>query len=810
MYTITEQYPKTFSKSSCYANELELAFLTYEKNITILSLDCFDTLLWRKTAKPFDVFINLQQKEKCRALGMRAALRLNHEARARALQYVTKGYSEVKLKDIYQYAFPDLDEKDIHLLIEEELAAEMDACYAFQPMVELMRLAKQHHKKIIIVSDTYLTQKQLVFLLQEKLPGDVFKSIDHVFCSSEFNQSKTQGIFHSVMDLTNSRPEKILHIGDNAAADVDAPKKLNINTLQLMQFDDSLEQLSNMRNWAALLIDPRIRYSRGAIDLWRGLMACHSFSNQPEKIIGYACLGPIMYAFANYLKQEVDLLKNTAKRPKVLFLLRDSHLISTVCAALFGNDFGTNVTISRFAAYAASFHNKRDVEAYLSEHVFAQRFDIICKQLLLPPTIAESLIAKTKKASDPVAEFISLILRDEILQLIFDASTSYCRRLIKYLQGCAKIEEGDTLIFVDLGYRGTAQKRLSPILQEQLDIKVLGRYLLALSDTKTNGHAGLIDCSWCDDRTLTMLVNYIALFEQVNTNTQSSVIDYNETGQPVFHDSQIQSQQHEKLRAIQTECVKFAVEANPYQTSSQLKLNHEELRDAALAELTRFIFLPTAIEIDYLQSFQFDFNLGTDKMMNVFDLQKGIKDLRNRGLFFMEKNLESMRTNYPAELRAASLELSLSLMTQERFKGSLALKEISFRRETLPILLVAGAQASRNKLEAIPTFDGYYALTIPVGKGNFHVGVQFGSQYKWVEIFSAHLINLSAYLTDSESEYTQDVQAKLVMNQMIERDKNLFECATTDSFVAFVSPNQVWEENHLLRLVFRPIVFRET
>src|SRR3546814_4888259 len=62
-------------------------------------------------------------------------------------------------------------------------------------------------------------------------------------------------------------------------------------------------------------------------------------------------------------------------------------------------------------------------------------------------------------------------------------------------------------------------------------------------------------------------------------------------------------------------------------------------------------------------------NLGTEDLLQVFDQDKGLEGLRRRGLFFMEKNLKTMRTNYPAELRAAGLELVLLLMAQLRFRS---------------------------------------------------------------------------------------------------------------------------------------------
>jgi hypothetical protein len=72
------------TKSQLYARDLLQTFTAYITKIKTLSLDCFDTLLWRKTATPIDVFYALQHRLTFQALDLSAALRVQAEATSQA------------------------------------------------------------------------------------------------------------------------------------------------------------------------------------------------------------------------------------------------------------------------------------------------------------------------------------------------------------------------------------------------------------------------------------------------------------------------------------------------------------------------------------------------------------------------------------------------------------------------------------------------------------------------------------------------------------------------------------------------------
>src|SRR5690606_48081 len=130
--------------------------------------------------------------------------------------------------------------------------------------------------------------------------------------------------------------------------------------------------------------------------------------------------------------------------------------------------------------------------------------------------------------------FCRLVLQDKTVATIVEASRRYRARLVAYLRRQAGVEAGETLVLVDLGYEGTAQRQLQPVLEEELGVEVVGRYMLVVrTPAWQRSRRGLLDPDGCDDRALMALVPYIALLEDLCTTDEGSVVDYTEDGRPL-------------------------------------------------------------------------------------------------------------------------------------------------------------------------------------------------------------------------------------------------------------------------------------
>ena len=228
---------------------------------------------------------------------------------------------------------------------------------AFPPTCELVRRAKALGLEVIIVSDTYLRVPELRRLLSATLPPDVYASIDRVFVSSQYGRSKGDGLFREVIAAGKFRPEAMLHVGDNATADFIAPVSFGLRALRFVQHDEAIEELLRLQATAGSLVMPAVRHGSALPSPYRALLTARTGPDDPQHLLGYAALGPILYGFARFVLDEIAALELEGRRVKPLFLLRDAWLPMQVCEAITGGPVGHAVAISRFASYAASFRS---------------------------------------------------------------------------------------------------------------------------------------------------------------------------------------------------------------------------------------------------------------------------------------------------------------------------------------------------------------------------------------------------------------------------------------------------------------------
>lgn len=802
--------PPPPSPLKCRAAEFPQLIEQVGPHVRVLSLDCFDTLLWRRTASPADVFFEMAKSDAFSAIGLDATLRVRAERVARSLATVTNKLTEVKLDDIYRAAFPELSEVELAGLREAELAAEIAACYAFPPTVELMRAAKAKGLRIVIVSDTYLSEPELRRLLGATLPADVMASIQRIFCSCEHGRAKADGLFQDVLSGLGLKGSDVLHVGDNAIADVAAPHQLGVIAAHFVQHGPQAEEIIRLTGVATSALRAEVRHEVPLPSPFRGVLSLDASDETPERLLGYHALGPLLYSFGRFVIDEVAELERQGKRPKVLFLMRDAYLPQRVADEISGRAIGSSVAISRFVAYAASFRSAADVDGYLARSAGSGRFDSMARQLLLPPELAASLIEKAERAPKPIHAFIELVRKPDVVAVIVEASKAYRARLFRYLEDTVGLGDTDTLVLVDLGYEGTAQRQLEPVFRDELKLAVQGRYLLAsrVPGWKTS-RKGLLDPSWCDDRALATLTRYIALLEDLCTADGQSVVDYTEDGKPVGAEQLIAKHQAERVRATQAEVLAFARDMVTFTERVGIHPSPEELRSAALGSLARLLFFPLEREISYLEGFRLDMNLATDDSFALFDRQKGLEGLRRRGLFFMENNLKTQRMNYPIELRAAGMELALTLLAQERFGLEISHSDLTMRRETLTVLINRGRETSTVRLEARATHDGYFSLEVPVGDCSITFAVLFGQRYTSIQIASLDLIRNKALYKDIESDLTEDISEHATPEEMRQLDQNVYECVSASAFVYVAPRSQLPDPGPAtVRIVFRPLVMR--
>lgn len=777
------------------------------RGIQALSLDCFDTILWRHTERPVDVFQDMQNRPAFRAAGIDATLRQQAEMHARQMQRLRTGLSEVTLEQIYQAARPKLDDTLLRWLAEDELAAEMDACHAHPEAVRLLRDARARGLPVTVVSDTYFDATRLRRLLAHALPADAYEAIGDVICSSEHGVCKSQGLFKLAHLRIPANLSALLHIGDNKEADVVAPRELGLSATLLLH--DGVESAGQraMSAAAACILDPTARASRMLYAPYRAVHATYGKEAASAiTTIGHGGLGPLMHAFARWIDEEADRMAATHDRVKLVFLMRDAHLPLQAYRALGGRHASYAAHISRFSAYAASFRQQQHVDHYLAHFAPNLTPAMIARQLLLGEATTARLLQESEAVAQPRRAFLTALRKPDVMAEIFAASAAYRTRLQRYLERQVALQPGDTVMLVDLGYAGTIQRVLGPVMSSQWGADVYGRYLLAVGAVDAR-HQGLLDRSWLDDRALATLQPYVGLLETLSADDGASVVGYGDDGQPQFDERQLDDTQHRMVASIQTECLRFVREAEQHLCADSRPPATRALRDEALGALGRLLFLPSESELRQLAEFKLEINLGSKIARPLFDIDAGLDGLRRNGVFYAGLAQHSSRMAIPAELRAAGMELSLSLLTQSRFGLDMSRSTWTMRQLPVSVLVSRDGRTIEFELQAVATYDGYYSLLVPLPSLATDVAIALGRDHAWLQIHDATLVPVQ----DDHLQERQETDALhlLVADGVVDHGGGLLNFGHEDAMLMFPAESYAHKGRMALRLTFRPVTSRQ-
>lgn len=751
------------------------------EGVRTLSLDCFDTLIWRATHMPQDVFTEFAYP------GGGIEPRVRAETVARRLDRRNGGTGEVSIEAIHAN-LPAGAEAGA----AAELAFEARHCFAFAPTVALIEAAKARGLQVVIVSDTYLAEPQLRELIAAVGGDRLAGMIDRIFCSSELGCSKVGGMFAPVLRALNVAPETILHVGDNPHADGEAAAAAGLHAVHVKQFDAASIDILRLEAAAAVMLDPATRVSRPAIQPHRAPIALRA-DGDPAWELGHDIFGPLLDAFSRWLKAEVAALAATTGRPvKPLFLLRDGFLPLGMYEAIGGS--GAAISISRFTARRASLCDEAAVRSYLEEED-TERVEVMATQLGLTPEEGQR-IGATGKA------FRQAVVAPDIVKRIAGRSAAFAKRLAAHVTREGRIARGDILMLVDLGYRGTVQDLAASVLEERLGVTVTGRYLLLTDFTADPAKKrGMIDARHYDHRLLTALSRQIAIVEQVATSNAGSVIDYADNGRSKHKPNRVGKAQAETRAAIQAGAIAFARTADDAFHRPPASDDADARRRMALAVLGRLLFMPQPREVSIFERFQHDVNLGTDDLVGIVDRCGAGEGLRRRGLSYL-RNADRMFL--PGELQAHGFPLTLSFFSAARFELDLWTSDFSVATIPVPVLLAAGSQQVGRAFDASPTHDGYHVVNIPVGAAKFDVGVQIGSLGEIIQIEQVAFYRLDDF-RPGRGVAPAPIAAAPVFDEMEEIADGLWRCG--DRSLLFVPPpTGRFDSPLVLSVVFRPVV----
>ncbi len=766
-------------KISATASELS-TILDQAPGIEWLSLDCFDTLVWRATHAPMDVFADLPFE------GGGIEPRIWAESQARVEVSAIEQRGEIALEDIYRRLMPLASEAERTDAIANELRLEGSHAYGFTPVRDLMVEARRRGLKIAIVSDMYLREAELRAHIETACGPEIMALIDRVFVSSEYGTGKSGDLFLHIMAELGVSPARILHIGDNPQADQERPSEFGINTVLFEQFSDEANQRLRMEAVAAQLINR----GRPIHQLHRPQIALRT-ETDPAYAIGHDVLGPITHGFAMWLKSEAEAMEaRTGKPVKLLFLMRDGYLPMRAFAELYPDlaDRALPLELSRFTALGCSFTDVEAIVRYVAPVLKEGYQPHCCKQLGMTPDEQRALCRM-----DP-AGFLEAVT-GPYAERIVERSSAFADRLVAYL-GRLGVTHGDAVMLVDIGYAGTVQNVVEPVLRARLGLDVVGRYL-ALRHLVANqcDKRGYMDARHYDNDLLTTCWENIAVVEGLFNVTQGSVIDYTPEGTPVREVSARKQVQNIQRDIVQRGCIDFvAAEREQRGVIRRPEADNEDSRrDGAVAALVRFLFLPLQSEVEVLDNFDYERNLGTGDMKRFVDLDKATEALRRYGIFYTRNR---SRLYLPGELQRHGTHLNLSLLVSRRFSLGLRKSDFDVGGIQLPVMLIGDADHAITTVDAFPTHDGYYLAHVPVGEGKYIAGLQFGQAWEWVQIDDLRFQRVEDLVGASYA-------AEPHPDGMTQMGPGLFRCDPNGFLMALPPASHLG--SLVLSVVFRPI-----
>lgn len=313
------------------AKELTVrCFVDLLSGYDVISFDIFDTLIFRPFSDPTELFYLLGDR-----LGLMDVrrIRMEQEALARRDCFDRQGHYEITLAEIWQRMEREMGVSAGKGMVLEQ-ALESELCYANPFMHEVFEILRAKGKKIICISDMYLSREFLTGLLER----NGYSGLEKLYVSCEYRKNKGTGeLFRMVRD--EFPPEtRLIHVGDNERSDVKMAGKCGFAVLY---YPNVNRQSQAFRSYD---MSPVVGGAyRGIVNarLYQGDRIC-----SPEYEYGFIYGGLFVLGYCRFIHEYC----RSHGVEKLLFLSRDGDILKEAYDRLYPEDNTSYVCWSRNAA----------------------------------------------------------------------------------------------------------------------------------------------------------------------------------------------------------------------------------------------------------------------------------------------------------------------------------------------------------------------------------------------------------------------------------------------------------------------------
>ncbi len=423
----------------------------------LYSFDVFDTIFTRSVAEPPAIFSLMQNvlMTDNSFFDIPVIVRKNFftirtesESFIRANKYITSDIVEITLDDIYNAIKSNynLSDDEIERLKELEITTEIKNIVPIQETINQIKDYLQDKKRVVLISDMYLSERQIRRLLVSI--DEIFEDVK-IYVSSELNKTKNNGsLYEYIKQKENIDYCNWYHIGDNWAVDVKKARNKNINANLLEK--EPLMPYEARYLWEKIE-DADFQLSIGVSRLARRL----SKDKSNVYRFGASFAGPLLFGYVKWVLNEA--LINDVKT--LYFVARDGFILKEIADVIIKE---RNLNIKTKYIYASRkvwrVANEYNIDKYLfamcSEYKDRFSTAFLAKRLELSKeefTRLTGLEYNSKILSKNSIEnlFKKLINNTKLKQVLIDKDKFKNELSIKYLKQELDINDKN-IWFVDV------------------------------------------------------------------------------------------------------------------------------------------------------------------------------------------------------------------------------------------------------------------------------------------------------------------------------------------------------------------------
>jgi predicted HAD superfamily hydrolase len=523
--------------------------LTKIEAADVVSFDIFDTLLCRRVLRPTDIFQVMDKQLKDESY-------VFSKERIRAESEMPDG-SNPDIHQIYERLQENLNlsGEKTQALMRLEIETEINFLKRRDEMCDILEFAADMGKRILIVSDMYMTQEILRDILSH---FGIFR-YEKLYVSCEYKTSKSERLFETVGEELDPNFEKWLHIGDNVYTDIIPAEKLNIDTFQvystvellersiyskLLEHNDSLEENIVISYFAAEAFNNPFGMSYGLYG-GNGKLRIDSIEKLAELIVAPISFKYVCWLIGRVMCEGIETVVFPSRDGFILKRIYDIIAESRVDLKL---PKAVYLYTSRRAAMVAAADKKKDIDEIVDIQNVKSKYDQIVEGF----DMDEAEVKRVMSGCDSLNDF------ELPVEFLLEKCAAEKENYLRYVM--EELNEGRKIALVDFVSMGTVQRSL----QKLLNMEIRGFYFLHRfpdAEEKKINCESLYKVSG-DFENNSNLYKYYYFLETVFSSYEPTFKKINKDGGKEFFEEKRNGEFIDKLKKMHQEIIKYSDDMN--------------------------------------------------------------------------------------------------------------------------------------------------------------------------------------------------------------------------------------------------------